>query len=63
LHQLREEPLDRGLFTTTLEAQVLGEQCRTYYNTERPHSALDYQIPAAFAAGPGVRGAALPHHP
>jgi transposase InsO family protein len=49
--KLRDELLDRELFTTTLEAQVLGEQYRNYYNTERPHSALDYQPPAAFAAG------------
>jgi transposase InsO family protein len=48
--KLRDELLDRELFTTTLEAQVLGEQYRTYYNTERPHSALKYQAPAAFAA-------------
>jgi transposase InsO family protein len=49
--KLRDELLDRELFTTTLEAQVLSEQYRNYYNTERPHSALDYQNPAAFAAG------------
>ena len=48
--KLRDELLDRELFTTTLEDQVLGEQYRTYYNAERPHSALDHQTPAAFAA-------------
>jgi transposase-like protein len=46
----QREILDRELFTTTLKAKVLSEQCRNYYNTERPHSALDYQTPAAFAA-------------
>ena len=49
--KLRDELLDRELFTTTLEAQVLGEQYRNYHNTERPHSTLDYQTSAAFAAG------------
>ena len=48
--KLRDEILDRELLTTTLEDQVLGEKYRTYYNTERPHSALDHQTPAAFAA-------------
>jgi len=49
--KLRDELLDRELFTTTLEAQVLGEQYRNYYNTERTHSALDYATPTAFATG------------
>ena len=47
--RLRDELLDRELFTTKLEAQVLCEQYRRFYNEERPHSALDYTTPAAYA--------------
>ena len=31
---------------TTLKEPRLLEQWRTFYNTERPHSALDYRPPA-----------------
>lgn len=48
--KLRDEFLDRELFGNLLEAQVLAEQYRQRYNQSRPHSALDYQTPAAFAA-------------
>ena len=47
---LRDELLDRELFTTLLEAQVLAEQYRRRYNEHRPHSSLDYLTPAAYAA-------------
>ena len=33
-----------------LEADVLSEQYRGRYNEYRPHSALGYLTPAAFAA-------------
>jgi len=49
--RFRDELLDRELFTTRLEAQVLCERYRRFYNEERPHSALDYTTPAAYAAG------------
>jgi transposase InsO family protein len=49
--RLRDELLDRELFTTRLEAHVLCERYRRFYNEERPHSALDHQTPVAFAAG------------
>lgn len=48
--RFRDELLDRELFTTRLEAEVLCEQYRRFYNEERPHSALDYQAPSAYAA-------------
>jgi hypothetical protein len=32
-----------------LEAKVLIEDYRSYYNHHRPHSALGYQTPAEFA--------------
>ena len=44
--KLRDELLDRELFTTLLEAQVLIERWRVHYNTIRPHSSLGYKPPA-----------------
>ena len=37
--RLRDELLDRELCTTRLEAEVLCEQYRRFYDEERPHSA------------------------
>ena len=48
--RLRDELLDRELFTTLQEAQIVVEDFRLAYNGERPHSALDYKTPEAFAA-------------
>jgi transposase InsO family protein len=48
--RLRDELLDRELFTSVLEARVLMEDYRQEYNQRRPHSALGYVPPAAFAA-------------
>ena len=44
--KLRDELLDREIFTTLEEARVLIEQWRKGYNQIRPHSALGYQPPA-----------------
>lgn len=44
--KLRDELLDRELFTTLYEAQVLIERWRVHYNTKRPHSSLGYRPPA-----------------
>ena len=44
--KLRDECLNREIFFTLHEAQVLIEQWRTFYNTERPHSSLGYRPPA-----------------
>ena len=44
--KLRDELLDREIFTTLKEAKVLIEQWRREYNQVRPHSALKYQPPA-----------------
>jgi len=44
--KLRDELLDREIFTTLEEAKVLIEQWRREYNQVRPHSALGYQPPA-----------------
>jgi len=47
--RLRDELLNRELFTSVLEAKVITEDYRREYNQRRPHSALGYQTPAAFA--------------
>jgi transposase InsO family protein len=44
--KLRDELLDREIFYTLQEAQVLIERWRREYNTVRPHSALGYRPPA-----------------
>jgi len=44
--KLRDELLDRELFFTLREAQILIERWRQHYNGIRPHSALGYRPPA-----------------
>jgi len=44
--KLRDELLDREIFTTLYEAQVLIEGWRKEYNQVRPHSSLGYRPPA-----------------
>lgn len=44
--KLRDELLDREIFYTLREAQVLIERWRVEYNTFRPHSSLNYRPPA-----------------
>jgi len=44
--KLRDELLNREVFTTLMEAKVLIEKWRQDYNTVRPHSALRYRPPA-----------------
>jgi putative transposase len=44
--QMRDELLDREIFTTMEEAKVLINQWRREYNQIRPHSAKNYQPPA-----------------
>lgn len=48
--RLRDELLNREEFASVAEARALLEQWREQYNRERPHSALGYLAPAAFAA-------------
>ena len=40
---MRDELLDREIFTTMEEAKVLINQWRREYNQIRPHSARNYQ--------------------
>lgn len=50
--KLRDELLNREIFTTLLEAKVLIENWRRHYNTVRPHSSLGYKPPAPEAMLP-----------
>ena len=43
--KLRDELLDREVFYTLEEVQVLTERWRQEYNRVRPHSALGYRSP------------------
>jgi len=56
--RLGDELLKREVFTSLTEAKVLVEQYRRSYNEERPHSALGYWTPAAFAAACVAAGSA-----
>jgi len=62
--KLRDECLNRELFGSLLEAQVIIEGWRLEYNGLRPHSSLGYQTPDEFAARHGSSrlrsGSALP---
>jgi putative transposase len=44
--KLRDELLNREIFTTLTEAKILIEQWRKEYNQVRPHSSLGYRPPA-----------------
>lgn len=44
--KLRDELLNREIFTSLAEARILIEGWRKEYNQERPHSALKYRPPA-----------------
>jgi transposase InsO family protein len=47
--RFRDEFLDRELFDSLTEAQVLGGGYRREHNERRPHSALGYRTPREFA--------------
>ncbi len=48
--KFRDECLQREWFSSLLDAQVVIEDWRLHYNTQRPHSSLKYRTPAEFAA-------------
>ncbi len=52
--KLRDELLNREIFTTLIEAKMLIEQWRWEYNHVRPHSALHYRPPAPEAIMPAL---------
>lgn len=46
--KLRDECLSREWFSSVKEAQVVIENWRQFYNTQRPHSSLGYLTPLEF---------------
>lgn len=48
--KLRDELLNRELFLGLEEARVVLDEWRLDYNHRRPHSSLNWQTPAAYAA-------------
>lgn len=56
--KLRDELLNREIFGTLREAQIILDTWRCEYNEERPHSSLGYQTPSEFAAH-----CEIPHRP
>ncbi len=50
--KLKDELINREIFYTLREAQILVEQWRREYNTIRPHSSLGYRPPAPQAIRP-----------
>jgi putative transposase len=63
--KLRDECLNRELFASLREAQVIVEQWRQEYNERRPHSSLGYRTPQEYAAGKTNRvdGGCAPPNP
>lgn len=57
---LRDELLNREIFSTLREAQVLIENWRNEYNQVRPHSSLKYRPPVPLAIRPGSQILTLP---
>ncbi len=60
--RLRDECLNEQWFLSLPDARRLIEDWRHDYNHERPHSALGYQTPAAFARGSQRAATAPPEH-
>lgn len=48
--KFRDECLQREWFSSLLDAQVVIADWRLHYNTQRPHSSLNYKTPTDFAA-------------
>ncbi len=57
--KMRDELLNREIFTTLAEAKVLIEQWRKEYNQIRPHSALSYRPTAPEAIMPVIMSMGL----
>ena len=47
--RMRDELLNETIFRNLAHARAVIAAWAADYNTERPHSALDYQTPAAYA--------------
>jgi len=61
--KLRDELLNREIFLSKREARWVIDRWRMDYNHHRPHSALDYRTPAAYAAGCVLPASATPQPP
>jgi transposase InsO family protein len=63
--KLRDECLNRELFGSLREAQVIVEQWREEYNQRRPHSSLGYRTPEEYVASQTDRvdGGCAPPNP
>jgi len=57
--KLRDELINREVFTTLLEAKTLIGDWRRQYNEVRPHSSLGYRPPALEATQPALTLATL----
>ena len=51
---MRDELINREVFTTLLEAKILIENWRRNYSEVRPHSSLGYRPPAPEAIQPAL---------
>ena len=58
--RFRDECLNDHWFTSLPQARILITAWRRDYNQHRPHSALNYQTPAEFAAEHRATTSALP---
>jgi transposase InsO family protein len=52
--RFRDELLSRESFADLAEAKQVSDWWKNHYNHRRPHSSLNYQPPAAFAASLGA---------
>ena len=59
--KFRDECLNEHWFVSVADARAIIEEWRQMYNRQRPHSALGYATPAAYAAG--LRGLRSPPAP
>lgn len=60
--RVRDECLNEHWFLSLDDARQLVEEWRQDYNRERPHSALGYQTPAAFAQSAVLAAISPPAH-